>query len=156
MFAVRSSCVCVFIRLFVSLCFSLFLWLVGFLLGCLCPYGSFCFLFDLGAPSVVFVVIWVSFICVFSHLWGPWGSIVAPGAPLWDPWGTCCRFSTLLVALGLNFETLGLHLAPLGPFCCLFKTLGRDPGPMWRLLRKSHEKGPQKDRKREPKYMPFR
>ncbi len=36
-------------------------------------------MFDLGAPSDVFVVIWVSF-HVFLHLWGPWGSIVAPGS----------------------------------------------------------------------------
>ena len=108
----------VFVRLFVSLCPSLFLWLVGWLVFCLvvCVYMVVVvvFLFDLGAPSDVFVAIWVSFLCFFSHLWGPWGSIVAPGAPLWDPWGACYRFSQLLVALGLNFETLGLHLGTLG------------------------------------------
>ena len=51
------------------------------------------------------------------------------GAPFWDP------------------------RAPFGhpwdPFWCLFKTLGRDPGPLFRLFWKMFEKGTKKDRKRE-------
>ncbi len=125
----KLLCVCVFVRLFVSLCPSLFLWLVGWLvvcgymvfLLCLAPWGTFWYVF--------FCNLGEFFMCVL-HLWRPWGSIVAPGAPFWDPWATCCRFSSLFVALGLNFDTPGLHLVTLWrPFWCLFKTLGRDPGP---------------------------
>ena len=70
----------------------------------------------------------------FVGPWGsnvaPWGSIVAPCAPFWDSWATCCRFSTFLETLGLNFDTPGLHLGTLWrPFWCRFEHLGRDPGP---------------------------
>ena len=127
-FAVRSSCacVCLFDCLFlcVPLCFF------GWLVGCLWVYGFSSLFGPLGHLLVCFFCnLGESFMCVL-HLWRPWGSIVAPGAPFWNPWATCCRFSTLFVALGLNFDTPGLHLGTLWrPFWCLFKTLGRDPGP---------------------------
>ena len=122
----KLLCVCVFVRLFVSLCPSLFLWLVG----CLWVYGFSSLFGPLGHLLVCFFCNLGEFFMCVLHLWRPWGSIVAPGAPFWDPWATCCRFFSLFVALGLNFDTPGLHLVTLWrPFWCLFKTLGRDPGP---------------------------
>ena len=126
-FAVRSSCACVCLFVCLFLCFPLcfFGWLVvcGYMvfLLCLATWGTFlvCFFCKLGE----------FFMCVL-HLWRPWGSIVAPMAPFWAPWATCCRFSTLFVPLVLNLDTPGLHLVTLWcSFWCLFKTLGRDPGP---------------------------
>ena len=86
----------------------------------------------------------------FLGPWGsnvaPWCSIVAPCAPFWVSWATCCRFSTLFLALGLNFDTPWLHLGTLWrPFWCLFKTLGRDPGPFGdffgKVMKKVHKSG---------------
>ena len=123
-FAVRSSCacVCLFDCLFLCVPLCFFGWLVvcGYMvfLRCLVTWGTFWY---------VFFASWVSFLYV---LWRPWGSIVAPGAPFWEPWATCCRFSTLFAALGLNFDTPGLHVVTLWrPFWCLFEHLGQDPGP---------------------------
>ena len=85
----------------------------------------------------------------FVGPWGsnvaPWGSIVAPGAPFWETWATCCRFSSLFVALGLHFDTPGLHLVTLWrPFWCLFEHLGRDSGPSGdfygKVMKKVHKR----------------
>jgi hypothetical protein len=120
--ALVRVCVCSIVCFFVSLFVSL--------VGCLWVYGFSSLFGPLGHLLVCFFCNLGEFFMCVLHLWRPWGSIVAPGAPFWDPWATCCRFSTLLVALGLNFDTAGLHLVTLWrPFWCLFKTLGRDPGP---------------------------
>ena len=138
---------CVFVRLFVSLCPSLFLWLVG----CLWVYGFSSLFGPLGYLLVCFFRNLAEFFMCVLHLWRPWGSIVAPGAPFWDPWDTCCRFSSLFVALGLNFDAPGLHLVTLWrPFRCLFEHLGRDSelsggfyGKVMKKVTKGKKKGAQ-------------
>ena len=102
-------CVCVFVRSLVSLCPSLFLWLVA----CLEVYGFSSLFGPLGhLMACFFCKLGEFFMCVL-HLWRPWGSIVAPMAPFWAPWATCCRFSTLFVPLVLNLDTPGLHLVSI-------------------------------------------
>jgi hypothetical protein len=139
-------CVCSIVCFFVSLFVSLVGWVfVGI--------WFFFFVWHLGVTSgVCFLQFgWAFSVCfAFVGPWGsnvaPWGSIVAPCAPFWDSWATCCRFSTFFLALGLNFDTPGLHLGTLWrPFWCLFKTLGRDPGPFGdffgKVMKKVHKSG---------------
>ena len=106
-------CVCSIVCFFVSLFVSLVGWLfVGI--------WFFCVVWSLGHLLVRFFCKLGEFFMCVLHLWRPWGSIVAPGAPFWEPWATCCRFFKLFVALGLNFDTPGLHLVTLWrPFWCL-------------------------------------
>ncbi len=130
-----------FVRFFVSLCPSLFLWF----LGCLWVYGFSSLFGPLGHLLVCFFCNLGEFFMCVLHLWRPWGSIVAHGAPFWESWATCYRFSSLFVALGLNFDTPGLHLVTLWrPFVCFFEHLGWDPGPSGdfpgKVMKKVHKR----------------
>ena len=119
----KLLCVCVFVRLFVSLCPSCFLWLVG----CLWSYGFSSLFGSLGHLLVCLFAIWVSFLCVCFAFVGTLSSNVAPGAPFRVPWITCCCFFALSGPLGLNFVTPGLHLDTLWSHFGVF--LGPDLGP---------------------------